>query len=390
MFIGMSGCLLPSLVVSIAFAAKRCGSKRPPSADALRAPLLGEDPLPPSSGPPADDAAEQDTRRPVAGLKGLLVISAPTVRHRTTLSALALFPPLPMLIHPQIADLLATCLSNVGLLYITVSVYQMLRGAVILWNTLFGVLYLGKRLNKLHYGGLVLAVVGIVVVGAASLLTENERPSGGHGGAAFAPPPPGGGFDDFSPPPPSPDSALFPPLRFSAFLSPGARSAALAAGNPAAASSKWALIGMAMIIASQAVQAAGMTLEEFLLRSYSLSSTQLVGYEGAVGLAMMCAFFLPLAALLPGHDVGGVYENSEDTVYMIFHSRLIGGLLAIDLLAINLFNAAGSAWHMRRIALDDASSHVLTSSLLLESSPQCASRLPLAPCSAPCWRLCAR
>ena len=27
---------------------------------------------------------------------------------------------------------------------------------------------------------------------------------------------------------------------------------------------------------------------------------------------------------------------------MIFHSRLIGGLLAIDLLAINLFNAAGS------------------------------------------------
>jgi hypothetical protein len=39
--------------------------------------------------------------------------------------------------------------------------------------------------------------------------------------------------------------------------------------------------------------------------------------------------------------VGGVYENSLDTAYMIFHSPLIGGLLAVDLLAINLFNAAG-------------------------------------------------
>ncbi len=39
--------------------------------------------------------------------------------------------------------------------------------------------------------------------------------------------------------------------------------------------------------------------------------------------------------------MGGVYENSLDTAYMIFHSPLIGGLLAVDLLAINLFNAAG-------------------------------------------------
>lgn len=33
---------------------------------------------------------------------------------------------------------MASALSNIGLLFITVSVYQMLRGAVILWNALFG------------------------------------------------------------------------------------------------------------------------------------------------------------------------------------------------------------------------------------------------------------
>lgn len=44
---------------------------------------------------------------------------------------------------------------------------------------------------------------------------------------------------------------------------------------------------------------------------------------------------------LPGRDVGGRFENQLDTFYMIANSRLIIGLLAIDLVAINLFNVAG-------------------------------------------------
>lgn len=44
---------------------------------------------------------------------------------------------------------------------------------------------------------------------------------------------------------------------------------------------------------------------------------------------------------LPGRDVGGRFENQLDTFYMIAHSNLIIGLLAVDLVAINLFNIAG-------------------------------------------------
>jgi len=227
-----------------------------------------------------------------------------------------------------VADLLATALSNVGLLYITVSVYQMLRGAVILWNTLFGVLFLGKRLNRLHYGGLALAVSGIVIVGAASLLSESAKSSGGVPSGA---------------PAPGPADAEHHWAGFSlrAALSPQARTAALRDGDPDASSARWVVVGMGLIVASQFVQAAGMTLEEFLLRRYELSSTQLVGAEGGVGCLLMVGIVLPLVALLPGHDVDGQYENSLDTAYMIAHSPLIGGLLAVDLLAINLFNAAG-------------------------------------------------
>jgi hypothetical protein len=67
--------------------------------------------------------------------------------------------------------------------------------------------------------------------------------------------------------------------------------------------------------------------------------------HASVSLARLTpSFLLPAAQIiahLPGKDVGGVYENSLDTAYMIFHSPLIGGLLAVDLLAINMFNAAG-------------------------------------------------
>jgi drug/metabolite transporter (DMT)-like permease len=206
----------------------------------------------------------------------------------------------------QVADLAATTLSNIGLLYITVSVYQMLRGAVILWNTLFGVLFLGKKLNRLHYAGLLLAVTGIVIVGTASLLTEHAK----SGGGMFAPPPLVASPPPpaWSPPPPlgpslAPYPAPAPPagawpagVSLRAALSPRARTAALEAGDPDAASARWVILGMGMIIVSQLIQAAGMTMEEFLLRKYELASTQLVGYEGGVGMLLMLGIFLPVRA----------------------------------------------------------------------------------------------
>ena len=318
MFIGMSGCLLPQL-----FSALLACLRTKTAPEDTTEPLLQEE-----AEQPAEDAPP--VKQKLTGLRGLLVLGAPTVR-----AVVCALPALCRLTLPsasQVADLAATTLSNIGLIYITVSVYQMLRGAVIVWNTLFGVVFLGKRLNGLHYTGLTLAMVGIVVVGAASLLAERDMRNG------LAPAP--------APAPSSPALPPTPPPQFGGFsmraaLSPHARAAALGAEDPEAAGVKWVVAGMAMIVVSQSIQAAGMTMEEFVLRKYDLSSTQLVGYEGAVGAALMLGLFLPVMYCLPGHDVGGRYENSLDTAYMIFHTPVIGGLLAIDLLAINLFNAAG-------------------------------------------------
>ncbi len=75
---------------------------------------------------------------------------------------------------PMSFDLVATLLMSVGLLYVTASIYQMLRGAEILFSALFAVLFLKRKLNKLHYLGIAACTVGIVIVGSSSLLSSDD------------------------------------------------------------------------------------------------------------------------------------------------------------------------------------------------------------------------
>ena len=75
-----------------------------------------------------------------------------------------------MLALPMSFDLAATVLMSVGLLYVTASIYQMLRGAEILFSALFAVVFLHRKLNRLHYLGIATCTAGIVIVGASSLL----------------------------------------------------------------------------------------------------------------------------------------------------------------------------------------------------------------------------
>jgi hypothetical protein len=115
-----------------------------------------------------------------------------------------------MLAIPTFFDLIATVLMNIGLLSVTASVYQMLRGAEMLFAALFAVVFLKRSLNKYHYRGIGCCIAGIALVGASSLLA-------GEGSASHA-------------------------------VAPGA-----------------ILFGMALIVASQAVQAAQITFEDFFM-----------------------------------------------------------------------------------------------------------------------------
>jgi hypothetical protein len=75
MFLGMSGCLLPSLFSAL-FAA--CGRVRKSARTGMREPLL--DGAEAEAEAPAEEAPPADGRLKLRGLKGLLVVGAPTVR----------------------------------------------------------------------------------------------------------------------------------------------------------------------------------------------------------------------------------------------------------------------------------------------------------------------
>lgn len=60
---------------------------------------------------------------------------------------------------------------NVGLLWVPVSVYQMLRGALVLWVGLFSVLFLNRRLPFAQWASLFIVMLGVAVVGASNIIT---------------------------------------------------------------------------------------------------------------------------------------------------------------------------------------------------------------------------
>ena len=65
-----------------------------------------------------------------------------------------------LLLVPTTFDLVATILQSVGLLWVTASVYQMMRGSEIVFAALFSTLFLRRTLNGWHGSGITLSVLG--------------------------------------------------------------------------------------------------------------------------------------------------------------------------------------------------------------------------------------
>ncbi|KAL3147971.1 hypothetical protein ABBQ38_014266 [Trebouxia sp. C0009 RCD-2024] len=191
-----------------------------------------------------------------------------------------------MLAIPTFFDLIATVLMNIGLLSVTASVYQMMRGAEMLFAALFSVSFLHRSLNRFHLLGILCCVIGITLVGTSSLL-------GGEGSSTH----------DISP--------------------------------------QKMLLGMGLIVASQCVQAAQITFEDYFMADLHIEPLKIVGYEGVFGSIAMITVLLPLVSLIKGHDGDGLHENSLDTLHMIFHSRPIAIVLLIDMVALLMYNFSG-------------------------------------------------
>ncbi|KAF9427426.1 hypothetical protein BGZ76_002352 [Entomortierella beljakovae] len=135
---------------------------------------------------------------------------------------------------PTLCDMTASTLMNVGLIYCAASVYQMLRGALVIFTGLLSVIFLGRRLLAFEWFALFTIVMGIATVGGASLLASGDK----------------------------------------TLEEPSDEDAILAAK---------AALGIFLVLFAQIFTATQFVVEEKFLSGYTIAPLRAVGYEGLFG-----------------------------------------------------------------------------------------------------------
>lgn len=206
---------------------------------------------------------------------------------------------------PAAFDLLATFLANIGLLYVTVSVFQLMKCTVIVFVALLKVFVLKDRLRGYMWIGIGLNMVAALMVGATSLAGSDDDEASSGSAEASAPPAHAAGF------------------------------------------------GILMIVLSCAVQAVQYVFEEKLMDDGdSAPPLIVVGMEGLWGLILTSLVVYPIAYLLPGSDLGS-HERFDDAYEMLVNSQLaqiVACIYVLVILGYNVFAVSvtyllNSIWH---------------------------------------------
>lgn len=183
---------------------------------------------------------------------------------------------------PTLCDMTATTLMNLGLIYTHASIYQMLRGAVVIFTGIMSIFFLKRKQYVYHWLGMFFVVCGIAVVGLASVLYQNEGES---------------------------------------------------AKNP--------LLGDGLIILAQVFTAFQFVYEEKYLSKYEVPALQAVGFEGLYGVFIL-AVLMPIFQVTAGEagDIGNFFDiKFAFEAFLHFPSITVSSIGCI--LSIAFFNYFG-------------------------------------------------
>lgn len=213
---------------------------------------------------------------------------------------------------------------NVGLLFTPVSIYQMTRGALVLWVGVFSVIFLHRSLYLFHWVSLVTVMTGVLIVGLSGIILKE-----------------------------SPQKGLLANVPHTLGISPEAvapgvinlfrkRSPSSLKGDEDVSETITALLGVLLILFAQFFTAGQFVLEEKIMSRYSVEPLMAVGYEGFFGLIVT----LSVQVLL--HFVygktkdgrGGYFDMTNGWSQMIHSPAVLWSSFAIAL-SIALFNFFG-------------------------------------------------
>jgi hypothetical protein len=203
---------------------------------------------------------------------------------------------------PAACDLTGTTLMNVGLLYTPVSIYQMTRGALVLFVGVLSVIFLRRRLWLYQWVSLITVMAGVSLVGfSGSLVKDSVK-------------------DSFSPNTPS-KSELPPPEPIE---------------TPEATT---VLVGVFFVLFAQIFTAAQFVIEEKILSRYSVAPLVAVGYEGLFGV-LTILLFVPVLSLHSISSQTPFFDLPRGWYQMINTPTVLYSSVAIAF-SISLFNFFG-------------------------------------------------
>jgi drug/metabolite transporter (DMT)-like permease len=190
---------------------------------------------------------------------------------------------------PACGDLAGSVFENIALIYLTPSVWQMLRGSIVIFTALGSIFYRKRRLIAVDWFGLFVIVVGIVIIGASSIFEE------------------------------SPSNQ---PQKQTATIG-------------------LQLMSMFFVIISQAMQMVRAIGEEVVLHDIDATPEEVVGFEGLWGLHILTFIGLPLANIMPEDAGVGIFEPSLESFKMLASSWRLAVLMLGYVLAVSAYNLSG-------------------------------------------------
>lgn len=179
---------------------------------------------------------------------------------------------------PACCDIAGTTLMNVGLLFVAASIYQMTRGALVLFVGLFSVWFLKRHLGLYKWFSLFVVVFGVAIVGLAGAITRDDKATPKHQ-ALHA-----DGVD----------------------------------AQKEISQAAMTVIGVLLIAGAQIFTATQFVLEERIMEKYAMEPIKVVGWEGVFG------FLVTLIGMIVLHfAIGTGYFNAREGLYQMTHYRAI-------------------------------------------------------------------
>jgi len=214
---------------------------------------------------------------------------------------------------PAICDILGTTLMNAGLLFVAASIYQMTRGALVLFVGLFSVIFLRRHLGGWKWASLFIVVAGVALVGLAGVLEK---------GIPHLP-------GDNGPDPDFHDNLIRNYAR--------AAISSLETHTPAET-----ILGITMIAGAQIFTASQFVLEESIMERYSMDPIQVVGWEGVFGF-LVTLLGTGVMHLVVGRTPAGKggYFDAREGFHEMFTNRTIAVTSVLIMISIGGFNFFG-------------------------------------------------